>query len=780
LVIEYTILPYLLNDWRSFSKYREKKTVSFEEIKRNLYHSAREISICVPDRYYKLQRDKELEDIDSLSLLLSKGIGDLAGSFLEFDGKTLSVKPERMNGWQTLITQIPSILLSGQFLLFALPFLYDLQNVSGVTNIIESILVPNFPHSTILFPNIPQLRTLSKEKHGFSDLHIHINGTIEPLWVWFDALASPDRFCKYIDNKKISAELLEQVHGIANVCDLYDLLEQSNRLRNLMWNHLVGKKFSTEEDNQHIYYTVHPFQFYLRPTQESVDLYAELTMYLFVGRRLLQGDEELAKMFHEYLINMAFFVHLLMQQPTQYGFEQFQKLTLTGLRDYSEESYRRQFLQLTGSAHNSLHYVECRFVPKPTIYTTTALLSKITKGWEYALSITNHTSEYALVAHFIKRRDSVVNTYWRFRSEYSDIEKRAAVLLTLIDSKNSYAEKIVGIDAAGSEFDMPPYVLAPFFRALKRKGIKHATYHAGEDFYQILGGLRAIYEAIEFCGLTRGDRIGHASAAGLNPDTFSTFLQRNEPIPMEEFFDDCVFAYAFITEQRIKVLYSLIPLITSSIEVHCIKLYGKNYPIPSLVAAWRLRRFHPLMVFSQDCHDREYSLYYSEEEAAICLEEREGLPFEIYAIYQSSEFANRKNIEVVVNNDILSTEDLVVMQQTLLKLMHLNEIVIETLPSSNVSIGPHESIDSYHLWNWLQWKREGKCIPPIVMGTDDPGIFPTTIFNEYARVYCHLVYSLNYSYEEALSIISQFENNARIYRFYDRDISYHTIQQEGD
>jgi adenosine deaminase len=155
----------------------------------------------------------------------------------------------------------------------------------------------------------------------------------------------------------------------------------------------------------------------------------------------------------------------------------------------------------------------------------------------------------------------------------------------------------------------------------------------------------------------------------------------------------------------------------------------------------------------------------------MCSQERKGLPLEIYLAYQDSSFAGRKDRDVVNGQDILSTEDLVVLQKALLKFMHTKEIVIETLPSSNVSIGPHESIDTYHLWTWLRWEKEGATIPPIVVGTDDPGIFPTTIFNEYSRIYCHLVYSLGYSYEDALATISRFENNARIYRFYDGDIS---------
>lgn len=85
-----------------------------------------------------------------------------------------------------------------------------------------------------------------------------------------------------------------------------------------------------------------------------------------------------------------------------------------------------------------------------------------------------------------------------------------------MNTNSSYAKFVTGADAAASEFDTPPEVFAPSFRRLRKNGIRHFTYHAGEDFFHILSGLRAIYEAIEFLGLQAGDRIGHATAAGVD------------------------------------------------------------------------------------------------------------------------------------------------------------------------------------------------------------------------------------------------------------------------
>ena len=62
--------------------------------------------------------------------------------------------------------------------------------------------------------------------------------------------------------------------------------------------------------------------------------------------------------------------------------------------------------------------------------------------------------------------------------------------------------------------------------------------------------------------------------------------------------------------------------------------------------------------------------------------------------------------------------------------MHHRQIVIETLPTSNVVIGHHHSFSTYHLYNWYKWSKEGEKIPAIVVGTDDAGIFATNIFSD--------------------------------------------------
>ena len=64
------------------------------------------------------------------------------------------------------------------------------------------------------------------------------------------------------------------------------------------------------------------------------------------------------------------------------------------------------------------------------------------------------------------------------------------------------------------------------------------TYHAGEDFLDIIDGLRAIDEAIIFCGLERGCRIGHALALGINPQDYYEYKNQKIILTKQVLLDD--------------------------------------------------------------------------------------------------------------------------------------------------------------------------------------------------------------------------------------------------
>ncbi|MEI8618508.1 hypothetical protein P4S63_19280 [Pseudoalteromonas sp. B193] len=65
------------------------------------------------------------------------------------------------------------------------------------------------------------------------------------------------------------------------------------------------------------------------------------------------------------------------------------------------------------------------------------------------------------------------------------------------------------------------------FRRLRKAGYHNFTYHAGEDYVHLLSGIRTVAEAIDFLDLKTGNRIGHGTAIGINPELWRERIGNN-------------------------------------------------------------------------------------------------------------------------------------------------------------------------------------------------------------------------------------------------------------
>lgn len=115
---------------------------------------------------------------------------------------------------------------------------------------------------------------------------------------------------------------------------------------------------------------------------------------------------------------------------------------------------------------------------------------------------------------------------------------------------------VTAIDACASEINCRPEVFAPYFRHIRESRLEyHAdhrsctipvpriTYHAGEDFLDLIDGLRAIDEAIRFCEMKAGDRIGHALALGVDCREWYAFKENTVLLRKQDHLDNMVWLY---------------------------------------------------------------------------------------------------------------------------------------------------------------------------------------------------------------------------------------------
>ena len=178
-------------------------------------------------------------------------------------------------------------------------------------------------------------------------------------------------------------------------------------------------------------------------------------------------------------------------------------------------------------------------------------------------------------------------------------------------------------------------------------------------------------------------------------------------------------------------------------------MYRSYYPVSLHIKAWKTRFHDPAVVMddTKPCDDM-------------------GEEKELFLLYHRKDVAERYDEIIEIDTyDVLGEEQLTQLQLLLLKEMQQREIVIETLPTSNVIIGNHHDYSSYHLYNWYKWKKEGKALPPIVVGTDDTGIFATNIYNEYCNIYCQFLYYKGENTNDIMNFLRELNINASHYAF---------------
>jgi hypothetical protein len=719
-------ISYLLTDYLSLSSYQEGEDVTLDDIERRLMIIAREHNYVIPHHYLRLVSESSFRGITKVSQVFTEGLIQLANDFLERRNNRIYVRIEKFNAWQEQIAYIPPMLLISA---------YIFKNViSSITDIVSDsfynqYIAPNLGNTSLIPPYISQLEELKKENNGFNDLHIHLNGTMETDSVWLDILHYPERVIHNMEESakgnKLAREQYEQFDNWTRPDKLKRLIMQAINLREFLFSKICK----------------------VVPVIESFTRQAESSLYISVLHYLSMypDNKEVASSFHHYLLILGLVNQMLVQQPQCFGFEQFQHYTSNGLREYSEQEYEQRFLQLAGNQLDNIKIIEGRFSPKDKEYKNNYLIDKIRRGW---LLLNNrqgcNKSDIRLIAHFIKRADKQKKDI-RFKELRLKNRKICEALISLRNSGSKNGKAIVGIDAAASEFDTSPEVFAPVFKKLREKGFQHFTYHAGEDFYHLLGGLRAIYEAITFLDLQRGDRIGHATAAGVAPETWAHNVGCEVVVPIGAYMDDLLFVYYLISNNECKALDSLMPRLYMRITELSREIYpNDDFQVYDLIYAWKRRQEDILELADSDELNNIKAL----------------------RRYHQKEYVEKYKKEIKVNIfEILDEKALREVQLAILKIMHHKEIAIETLPTSNIFIGYHNSFNTYHLVNWIRWEKEGKPIPPIVLGTDDAGIFATNIYNEYCHIYTLLVYEYDFCINEAFEIIRKINRDANYYIF---------------
>lgn len=502
--------------------------------------------------------------------------------------------------------------------------------------------------------------------------------------------------------------------------------------------------------------------------ETATPLQMEGVFLLYALDELFNGtDSRIPVMLHCYLLLQNCFVQLTIQQKQQVGFDQFQHITDNALREAVEKEYQERFNQLHGMHGPDLSYVEGRFAPPDDPAKCIALVNRIVQGYlrqfpglrdddepgyerekpkdnkqnKQCLCDVPAPFKLKLVAHFIKKPDNAAEgNYCRHYTLRRDIEKRCAALLQAWRISPKVRKYLVGVDAAANEMHAPPEVFAPIFR--RCRGVIHNfTYHVGEDFLHLVSGLRAIAEAIRYLDMKPGDRLGHCTALGINPDIWLRAMGEKCYCPRGEWLDNLVWM-AHVLEGKPKFGSEL-----AAFKEEINRLFSEIYPSEDenksapdrrvLLEAWKLRGIDPVKALWMDegWEDWRAVPLACDAETAYAWSKiiKERAVYKQFKLYHDPKFRKKYDEVIAVSTNKTPPELLCFLQDDLVEHLNQKQLVVEVMPTSNLFISFYKSYKEHHLFRWME-KTPDRPVPRFCLGSDDPGIFATNMRNEMTHI----------------------------------------------
>lgn len=484
--------------------------------------------------------------------------------------------------------------------------------------------------------------------------------------------------------------------------------------------------------------------------------------------QLLDGSEKYANttsLLHCYIVIKCRLRHELVQLNNQVGFSNF--------ADYQN---RKEHFILEGSIYDHLisqiavygyltegdnRYIETRISPKKTRNEMSSYIKKTNAdilNTQFADKRLDLTGKYHYTCHFIKNaeKNHVVKSALLYRNYETRkvVEKQARAIFNLRNSNSETSHYIVGIDAANSEILCRPEVFSQAFRYLRNHEIDDAvlhrpsnlgmTFHVGEDFYDIVDGLRAIDEVLLFLNLDSGDRLGHALVLGTDIERY--YEKRDYTISMtkQTLLDNLCWLYV-----KCQGCLGDIPIcqfLMRQFRKYVREVYGEVVDIDTYYQSWLLRgdnpeeylnwEVEPMVKWRVDPWQRS-SLNVKFE---IVNEARSfGDARHLYHKYHfapsvKANSSDGETLQIPQNERNAFIELVHSLQQFMLNKVREHNLRIECNPTSNYKIGEMMRYDEHPILKFYNVGLSKLSINeiPVSINTDDKGVFATSHEREYS------------------------------------------------
>lgn len=751
----------------------------------------------------------------------------LSDQYIYFRGDKIHVELSLFGDWQNLLSRIS-----------ALPIRIAAYSIPSVKNRMRQVPLPNNKGIfTPIYPYEPIVDSYISDE-GLHETHLHLNGTTSAEWCWLRALYNPKKelneFCDQYKKNHLVRELCHSINPDLNPSSLNQWLKIARLLR--CWLIAIAdgraelysrkieqnldsdyKNISLPHDISSLLLSDRDFPFF----DSSPPLFGNMNslieqevqwLYEIIKQLNDKPSKLTDRLLHLYLLIQNQYLQLVVQREDMYGFDQFQKYTFTDLREVSEKKYLYRFLQLSGvnPQRSNINWLEGRFAPKNELKKNEKILSSILKGYLFYLS-SNIESDYqhlelsqileklndqvalvcplgsrkyfklTLVVHFIKEecKYEIGKQDYRHKKLRLKLKNQSDILQKTLERWPRLSQWIRGVDAASNELHAPPEIFAPFYRAAKQYGILHRSYHVGEDFPHLISGIRQIIDVMDLLDFQVGDRIGHGTAVGMDPEIWINSMPSQIVIQRGEWLLDLLVIWDILKSKP--ECYEATQKIIKDINILIGDIFQDDMEIKpeTLLMQMQYRGLLPEYVFNAIDDKDEWCWQTStfndvwRQEAYLVAKVLKKNKLDILAKWWREPNVIMKSKEHInVDTNYLDIETLILLQQSTLRRLAEARIVIETLPTSNVRISQYQHYRDHHALRWMRVEGFQKPNDPTIavsLGSDDPGIFANDIVSDFYHLYAVLV-EQGLSDSEAIQKLREVNERGKLYRFHDPEL----------
>lgn len=493
----------------------------------------------------------------------------------------------------------------------------------------------------------------------------------------------------------------------------------------------------------------------------------------FEGKFSLQESN----LFYLYILLKSNFRSELVQVNNRVGFRNFLNYQDRKNQFYDElEEYNAEALRLSvGASITDNHTVslEARIMPKDTSRKMRNSITYLNKLARMCPDFRENILHY--VIHFPKEKFCKDE----FEKKKLDLLPRNVLIRKMTKTKARALHKyllsygysdaeITGIDACAKEIGCRPETFATEFRFLRDcpNQIRtskwwcqesansfsklYITYHVGEDFLDIIDGLRAIDEAVSFLNMQKGDRIGHGIALGIDAEDYYEQKQMEVYFTKQDLLDNLVWLLYRSLELEVEIASSCrVKLSTIARKLFCYIYYGYDGDFTDVLdtyyESWKLRGDHPELYKSGNYKEIK-SLSFDNYEDSMCDSKKlcdirkNKMICRLYYSYHFDHNAKMRGLEpekYIVEDWYIKTVS--EMQRAMQLKIAKKGIAIECNPSSNVLISTFRRYDKHPILNFNNYHlTEDNDENPhiqVSINTDDIGVFDTSLENEYALLF---------------------------------------------